>query len=130
MSSRLMPLWVRKMSEALKEEAREILETLSMTSFENCYPLSRNFEVVPSDPGFYAFRHRRNGILYIGIGNNLRRRFRGGHKALSWAFVDRLNPDDVRIADVEMGQRTPKEVEYIETRMIQSARPSYNTRMK
>lgn len=51
-------------------------------------------------------------------------------KALSWAFVDRLNPDDVRIAAVEMGQRTPQEVEYIETRMIQSARPSYNTRMK
>ena len=43
------------MSEALREEAREILETLSMTSFENCYSLSRDFEVVPSDPGFYAF---------------------------------------------------------------------------
>ncbi|PSB17533.1 excinuclease ABC subunit C [Phormidesmis priestleyi ULC007] len=118
------------MSEALKEEAREILETLSLTSFESCYPLSRDFETVPSNPGFYAFRHRRKGILYIGIGNNLRRRFRNGHKALSWAFVDRLDSDDVRIAIVEMGRRTPLEVEYLETRMIQSARPGYNTRMK
>jgi excinuclease UvrABC nuclease subunit len=118
------------MSEILREEAQEILETLSLTPFGNCYPLSRDFEAVPSDPGFYAFRHRSDGILYIGIGTNLRRRFRNGHKALSWAFVDRLSPDDVRIATVEMGQRTPKQVEYIETLMIQGARPRYNTRMK
>jgi predicted GIY-YIG superfamily endonuclease len=118
-----------KMTEGLKAEAQIILETLASTSFEECYPLSRGFEEVPSNPGFYAFRLRSVGILYIGITSNFRRRFRNGHKALSWAFVDRLDPDDVKIATVNMGRRTPQQVEYIEILMIQSARPRYNTRM-
>ena len=117
------------MSEALRTEAQTILNALSSILFEDCYPLSRDFEVVPRHPGFYAFRHR-DEIIYIGVGANLRRRFRNGHKALSWAFVDRLNPDNVRIAILEMGRRTPQQIEYIETLMIQAARPPYNTRMK
>ncbi|MBM0744753.1 GIY-YIG nuclease family protein (plasmid) [Phormidium sp. CLA17] len=116
------------MSETLKSDAQMVLKALSSILFEECYPLSRDFEPVPSNPGFYAFRYR-DEILYIGIGNNLRRRFRNGHKALSWAFVDRLNPDDVRISTFAMGRRSPQQVEYIETLMIQMARPRYNTRM-
>ncbi len=106
------------------------METLSSKPFQELFILTRSFEDVLSNPGFYAFRHRLNGILYIGVGTNVRRRFRNGHKALSWAFVDRLNPDDVRIATAEMGRRTFQQVEYIETVMIQSTRPVYNTRMK
>ena len=118
------------MSEALRQEAQTILEVLSSMPFEDCYPLSRYFDDLPCDPGFYAVRHCLDGILYIGISNNLRRRFRDGHKALSWAFVDRLSPDDVRITSVAMGKRTPQQVEYLEALMIKSARPRYNIRMK
>ena len=118
------------MSDLLKAEARSVLEKLSSTPFEDLFALSRNFDPVSSNPGFYAFRHRLDGVLYIGISNNLRRRFRNGHKALSWAFVDRLSPDDVKIATVAMGQLTPQQVEWIETRMIQTAQPRYNSRMK
>jgi hypothetical protein len=57
----------------------------------------------------------------------LRRRFRNGHKALAWAFIDHLYEDDVRIAIVEMGQRTLEQVDYLETLMIQSARPQGNS---
>ncbi|MBM0745792.1 hypothetical protein JOY44_30945 (plasmid) [Phormidium sp. CLA17] len=62
------------MSETLKSDAQMVLKALSSILFEECYPLSRDFEPVPSNPGFYAFRYR-DEILYIGIGNNLRRRF-------------------------------------------------------
>jgi excinuclease UvrABC nuclease subunit len=118
------------MSDALSADAQTILQILATDPFEHCYPLSRDFEVVPSHPGFYAFRHRQHGILYLGIGTNLRRRFRNGHKALSWAFIDRFDPDDVRIATVEIGRRTFQQIEAIEILMIQTARPRYNTRMK
>jgi excinuclease UvrABC nuclease subunit len=118
------------MSDELRADAQTILETLATYPFEHCYPLSRDFAVVPSNPGFYAFRHRLEGILYLGLATNLRRRFRNGHKALSWAFIDRFDPDDVRIAAVGMGRRTFQQVEQIEILMIQSARPRYNTRMK
>jgi excinuclease UvrABC nuclease subunit len=106
-----------------------ILEALASMPFEDCYPLSRDFKIVPSNPGFYSFRLRSIGILYIGITNNFRRRFRNGHKALSWAFVDRLDPDDVRIATVNMGNRTLQQVESLEMLMIQLVRPRYNTRV-
>jgi excinuclease UvrABC nuclease subunit len=117
------------MSAALRAEAQVLLEALRTTPFEDCCYLSREFESVPSAPGFYAFRHRMDGILYIGIANNLRRRFRNGHKALAWAFIDHIYADDVRIALVAMGERTIEQVDYLETLMIQSARPRYNTRM-
>jgi excinuclease UvrABC nuclease subunit len=118
------------MTEGTETEAQIILDALASMPFEECYPLSRDFDAVPSNPGFYAFRLRSIGILYIGITSNFRRRFRNGHKALSWAFVDRLDPDDVRIATVNMGRRTPQQVESIEILMIQSVRPRYNTRIK
>ncbi|HEY9909033.1 MAG TPA: GIY-YIG nuclease family protein [Thermosynechococcaceae cyanobacterium] len=116
------------MSEVLKAEALSVLHLLSATPFQELFPLSRNFDPVPSNPAFYAFRHRDDGILYIGISTNLRRRFRNGHKALSWAFVDRLSPDDVRIAAVPMGKLSPPQVERIESLMIQAVRPCYNVR--
>ena len=118
------------MSDVLKAEAQRFLELLDNAPFIQCYPLTRDFEAVPTSPGFYAFRHRMEGILYIGIATNLRRRFRNGHKALAWAFIDRLDPDDVRIAAVGIDRQTAQQVEYIETLMIQSARPRYNSRIK
>jgi excinuclease UvrABC nuclease subunit len=121
---------VNDMTDVLKAEARRFLELLGTAPFTRCYPLTREFEGMPTTPGFYAFRHRSAGILYIGIATNLRRRFRNGHKALAWAFIDRLDPDDVRIAAVGIDRQTAPQVEYLETLMIQSARPRYNSRIK
>jgi excinuclease UvrABC nuclease subunit len=64
--------------------------------------------------------------LYIGKAANIQRRIRNGHKALGWAFVDRLDPDDVRIVACVMGYRAWQQVLDIEARMIQIVRPSYN----
>ena len=86
------------MSDDIKTEARSILDTLAVTVFDRCQPLSRDFENIPTRLGLYAFRHRSEGLLYIGKAKNLRDRLRGGHKAYLWSWLDLYNSDDVRIA--------------------------------
>lgn len=83
---------------SVNTEARRILKILEGIPFNNCCPLTREFNELPPKPGIYAVKHINQGILYIGKSGSVRSRFRGGHKALGWAFIDRMSPDDVRIA--------------------------------
>jgi excinuclease UvrABC nuclease subunit len=117
-------------TEPYRGEARAILNNLSSMPFEDCYPLSRKFEPIPTNPGLYAVRHRTEGILYIGKSINLRRRFCDGHKAFSWAFVDRHDPNDVRIAIEIFGLQSWQRAGDLETLMIRSVQPSYNSLIK
>jgi excinuclease UvrABC nuclease subunit len=111
----------------VQNEASRILDRFSMMPFEQAYSLSRNFDPVPARTGVYGFRHRSFGLLYIGKAANIQRRIRNGHKALAWAFVDRLNPDDVGVVtEVLRGERSRQAILDIEATMIQIARPSYN----
>ncbi len=115
---------------SLETEAEEVLELLTSMPFEECYPLSRKFEEVPTNPGLYAVRHRVEGLLYLGKSINLKRRFCDGHKALSWAFVDRFDPDDVKIAVKWLPPRTIGRATQIETLMIRMNQPRYNGLIK
>jgi excinuclease UvrABC nuclease subunit len=111
----------------IHEEAKRILDRFSTLPFEQAYPLSRNFPLVPIRTGVYGFRHTTLGILYIGKAANIQRRIRNGHKALAWAFIDRLNPNEVRVvAEVLRGEQARQGLLDIEATMIQMARPSYN----
>lgn len=38
---------------------------------------------LPKEGGVYLIRHDRDGIIYVGISNNLRRRVRGQHQSSS-----------------------------------------------
>jgi hypothetical protein len=122
------------MSE-IETEAQRILETLSSIPFENCYPLSRGFLDIPTSPGLYAVRHRTEEILYIGLATKLRRRFRDGHKAFFWAFLDYYSPDDIRISAVGITSerfdlQNLRRMEDLETLMIRIAHPRYNSLIK
>jgi excinuclease UvrABC nuclease subunit len=111
----------------VQTEAARILDRFSTMPFEQAHPLSRNFAPLPLRTGLYGFRHQTFGILYIGKAANIQRRIRNGHKALAWAFIDRLNPDEVRIvAEVLRGNQARQSLLDIEATMIQIARPSYN----
>jgi excinuclease UvrABC nuclease subunit len=114
----------------LEAEAEEILNFLISKPFQESYPLSRGFKHVPTNPALYAVCHRLHGILYLGQSLNLRRRFRDGHKALSWAFIDRFDPDDVRIAAKFLLPNQAKVAKQIEALMIRSTQPSYNSLIK
>lgn len=118
------------MTDDIKAEAKAILDTLAFKPFENCQPLSREFENVPSRLGLYAFRHRFDGLLYVGKAKNLRDRLRGGHKAFLWGWLDRYDPDDVRIATTVINQWQRPGLSYeLETLILQATNPPYNARI-
>jgi hypothetical protein len=82
----------------LQTKARRILDEIAFTPFEQCQPLSRDFDNIPTRPGIYAIRHRTDGLLYIGKTKSLRGRFSGGHKAFLWAWLEKYSDEDIRIA--------------------------------
>ncbi|MBD2150655.1 GIY-YIG nuclease family protein [Pseudanabaena sp. FACHB-1277] len=87
------------MSESeIKQQARNILDAIAFTLFEECVPLNRDFSNIPDLPGIYAIRHKYEGLLYVGKTKSLRSRFKGGHKAFLWAWLDKYKDEDVRIA--------------------------------
>ncbi|MEO0487935.1 MAG: GIY-YIG nuclease family protein [Cyanobacteria bacterium J06659_2] len=118
-----------EVQRAVNAEATRILRELEELPFEDCYPLTREFDELPPRPGIYAVKHRSQGILYIGKSGNVRSRFRSGHKALGWAFLDRLDPDDVRIAVEPLSFQWVRLSLQIEQRIIQALLPPYNVRI-
>lgn len=84
--------------DEIRAEARTIPDALAFTPFENCRSITREFEDIPKRPGLYAVRHRDEGLLYVGKTENLNTRFRAGHKAFLWSWLDRYDSNEVRIA--------------------------------
>lgn len=54
----------------------------------------------------------------------------GGHKALYYAYLDRLAPDDVRIAVVTVTFQQRTQLLDLEALMLQVAKPRYNSRIR
>ena len=46
----------------LQIQARSTLDTIAFIPFEQCQPLTREFESIPARPGIYAVRHKTNGL--------------------------------------------------------------------
>ncbi len=112
------------MPDFIQQETRQILDTLAFTPFEQCQPLSREFDTIPVRVGLYAFRHSWEGLLYIGKAKNLRDRLRGGHKAFLWGWLDRYDPGDVRIAFVSLKHwQKPGLLSELETLILQATNP-------
>jgi excinuclease UvrABC nuclease subunit len=118
------------MSEASRQDAIRIVNYLASVPFEDCIPLSKEFRELPMSTGIYAVRHRSIGILYIGKTRVLRDRFRGGHKALLWAFIESLQALDTRIIFYELGFEEWMGLSAeLESLIIQAVNPPYNVRI-
>jgi len=114
----------------LQTQARRILDAIALIPFEECQPLSREFDTLPSRPGIYAIRHKNNGLLYIGKTKSLRGRFSGGHKAFLWAWLDKYNDEDVRIAlQVIPYWGNPALLLELEAIIIRATEPPYNAQI-
>ncbi|MEL6322575.1 MAG: GIY-YIG nuclease family protein, partial [Cyanobacteria bacterium J06626_14] len=116
-------------ADAIKAEALRILKLLEEMPFDDCCPLTKEFAELPARPGIYAVKHKQQGLLYVGKSGSVKGRFKGGHKALGWTFMDRLDPDDVRIAVVTLKLqwiRLSLQLEQIITRELL---PPYNVRV-
>lgn len=115
--------------DSITEEAARLLHILTTIKFQDCCPLSKEFNDLPNRPGIYAILHRIEGILYIGKSGNVRNRLRGGHKALGWAFIDRMNPNDVRIAVAVFPFQWTRLSLQLENIILRQTRPPYNNRI-
>ena len=115
--------------DAINAEALRILKLLDEKPFDACCPLTREFAELPPSPGIYAVKHKTQGVLYIGKSGSVKGRFKGGHKALGWAFMDRLDPDDVRIAVVTLRLQWIRLSLQLEQIVIRELLPPYNVRV-
>ena len=118
------------MPASIQQEAQAILNILASTPFQDCIALSKEFRELPMKAGIYAVKHRTLGILYIGKTRILRDRFRGGHKALLWAFIEELKATDIRIAfyQLDFTQWIQLSSE-LESLIIQAVNPPYNVKI-
>jgi excinuclease UvrABC nuclease subunit len=106
------------------------VDYLASVPFEDCVHLSKEFLELPMQAAIYAVKHRQLGILYIGKTRALRDRFRGGHKALLWAFIERMDPVDIKITfyllDFDQWVNLASDLEGL---IIQAVNPPYNVRI-
>lgn len=117
-------------NNALQEEARNILDRLAFTPFSLCQPLSREFNEIPPRAGLYAVRHKVDGLLYIGKTKSLRGRFSGGHKAFLWAWLDKYDDADIRIAIQPLSYwGNPALLLELEAIILRAIEPPYNVRI-
>jgi len=115
---------------ALQAQARSILNEIAFAPFKHCLPLSPEFEEIPARPGIYAVRHQTEGLLYIGKTKSLRGRFKGGHKAFLWAWLDKYDDQDVRIAIRAISHwRNPRLLLELEAIILRATAPPYNVQV-
>nr|WP_255527383.1 GIY-YIG nuclease family protein [Trichocoleus sp. FACHB-46] len=81
-------------------------------------------------PGIYAVRHRTEGLLYVGKAQDIKERFRGGHKSLIWAWLADYDHRDVAIAthaiDFMHWRSLSSELKRI---ILQASKPPFNARI-
>ncbi len=86
------------MTDSIEVQARAILDSLMQRPFSDCVPITRGFANLTTQPGIYAVRHRNEGLLYVGKAQDIKERFRGGHKAITWSWLEDYNHRNVAIA--------------------------------
>jgi hypothetical protein len=116
-------------SDHPEAQALAILEFLNGVPFDQCAPITRDFKNLTANASLYVLRHRELGLLYVGKTRYTRERFRGGHKAFLWSWLDYYNPEDVRILiyplDFVQLQTLSSQLEAV---IIASVNPPYNVR--
>jgi excinuclease UvrABC nuclease subunit len=114
----------------IETQARLILNSLIEIPFSECNPITRSFEHLTTKPGIYAVRHKVDGLLYVGKTQDMKERFRGGHKALTWSWLADYDHRDVAIAvysiDFLRWQALSSELERI---ILQITEPPFNARI-
>lgn len=118
------------MSNEVEREALSILESLVSLPFDQCIPVSRDFPTLSTRHSLYAVRHRTEGLLYIGKSQNPKQRFGGGHKALVWCWLQRYEPQDVRIATFPLDYRQWTQLSLeLENLIIRATEPPFNVKI-
>jgi len=113
----------------LEDQAKRLLQAFLSLPFESCALITREFRDLPMSPGLYAIRHREYGMLYIGKAKKLRERFRGGHKACTWSWLDDYDHRYVAIAIAPLSMiDVLKLADELESILIHATQPPYNAK--
>ncbi len=90
----------------IQAQAQLILDFLVKLPFADCVSITHNFADLTTKPGIYAVRHRTDGLLYVGKAQDIKERFRGGHKAVTWSWLAEYRHQEVAIAtyEIDFGQ--------------------------
>lgn len=114
----------------VEAQARVILDSLMNVPFSECSSISRDFADLTTKPGIYAVRHRLDGLLYAGKAQDIKERFRGGHKSITWSWLADYDHRDVAIAthtlDFLQWRALSSELERI---ILQLTEPPFNARI-
>ncbi len=114
----------------LQIQAQDILNAIAFMPFDRCQSLNRELSNIPARPGIYAIRHKTDGLLYIGKTKSLRGRFTCGHKAFLWAWLDKYNDEDVRIAfEIISHWQNPALLLELEAIILRATEPPYNVQI-
>lgn len=114
----------------IEAQARTILNALITVPFSECVPISQDFVTLTTKPGIYALRHRVEGLLYVGKAQDIRHRFRGGHKALTWSWLADYDHRDVVIATHSLDfMRWRKLSLELESIILGISEPPFNARI-
>lgn len=117
--------------ESFDQEASRILDLLVSILFENCYVLSRDLtNRLNRKPSIYAIKHRIQGLLYIGKAKYPKERFKDGHKAFFWSWLERYDPNDVRLVVVALSHAQWTQLLLdLEAVILRAAQPPYNVQI-
>jgi excinuclease UvrABC nuclease subunit len=113
----------------LEEQANRLLQALLSAPFESCVLITREFRDLPMSPGLYAVRHQKHGLLYLGKTKKLRERFRVGHKACTWSWLDDYDHREVAIAFAPLSMVDVLKLgDELESILIHAMQPPYNAK--
>lgn len=117
------------MSE-IELQAQAILDGLMKLSFSECTAISRDFADLTTKPGLYAVRHRTEGLLYVGKAQDIKERFKGGHKSLTWSWLADYDHRDVAIATHTLDFMQWRALSSdLERAILNISEPPYNVRI-
>jgi hypothetical protein len=81
----------------IEVQAREIPDALLALAFPEGTPIATSFADRTTNPGIYAVRHHTDGLLDVGKTQDFKERCKGGHKALTWAWIEDSDHRDTRL---------------------------------
>jgi excinuclease UvrABC nuclease subunit len=115
---------------SIEAQAREILDYLVQIPFSEGVPISRDFAGLTNKPSIYAIRHLSLGLLYVGKAQDLKERFRGGHKAITWSWLEDYDHREVAIMVREIDYRQWQALSSnLEAIILVWSKPPFNIRI-
>jgi hypothetical protein len=114
--------------ERVKTEYDRVFKSLITMPFNRCQPCGEHLsKFLPMNPGHYAFKLEEGEIVYVGKASNLRTRLTYSHSVFRRVWLDRIDPDAVRVTWVPTPVRYIPCMRWIEKRILFTLRGCFKS---